>query len=102
MSILQYFKHDSAKSNATNSDQLPDPNGWLSSSIPPKAIELANAKVTKVKDGTSGGTRSRPYLMLSPAQRYEIGKRAAEHGVTASLRYYAKKYPELPLKVTSM
>ena len=40
--------------------------------------------------------------MLSPAQRYEIGKRAAEHDVTASLRYYAKKYPELPLKETSV
>ena len=40
--------------------------------------------------------------MLSPAQRYEIGKRAAEHDVTASLHYYAKKYPELPLKETSV
>ena len=101
-SILQYFKRASAKSNATNSDQLPDPNGSLSSSVPPKAIELANAKVTKVKDRRSGGTRSGPYLIFSPAQRYEIGKRAAEHGVTASLRYYAKKYPELSLKETSM
>ena len=55
MSILQYFKLASAKSNATNSDQLPDPNGSLSSSVPPKAIELANAKDTKVKDGTSRG-----------------------------------------------
>ena len=82
MSILQYFKHASVKSNATNLEQLPDPNGLLSSSVPPKAIELANAKVTKVKDGTSGGARS-GYLMLSPAQRYEIGKREAEHGVTA-------------------
>ena len=85
MSILQYFKRTSAKSNATNSDQLPDPNGLLSSSVPPKAIELANAKVTKVKDGRSGGARSGPYLILSPAQRYKIGKRAAEHSVTASL-----------------
>ena len=52
MSILQYFKCASAKSNATNLDQLPDPNGLLSSSVLPKAIELANAKATKVKDGT--------------------------------------------------
>ena len=39
--------------------------------------------------------------MLTPAQRYEVGKRAAEHGVTASIRYFAKKYPKLPLKETS-
>ena len=98
MSILQYFNCASAKSNATNLDQLPDPNGLLSSSVPPKAIDV---KVTKVKDETLGGARS-VYLILSPAQRYEISKRAAEHGVTAFLHYYAKKYPELPLKETSV
>ena len=90
------------KSNATNSDQLPDPNGSLSSSVLPKVIELASTKVAKVKDGTSRGARSGPYLMLSPPQRYEIGKRVEEHGVTASLRYYAKKYPQLPFKETSV
>ena len=82
MSILQYFKRASAKSNATNLEQLPDPNGLLSSSVPPKAIELANTKVTKMKDGTLGSARS-GYLMLSPAQRYKFGNRATEHGVTA-------------------
>ena len=39
--------------------------------------------------------------MLTPAQRYEVGKRAAEHGVTVSIRYFAK-YPKLPLKETSV
>ena len=99
--ILQYFKRVPRKSN----EQFPEPNGPLSSSVPPKAIELANANVAKaVKDGASSGQskRSGPYLMLSGAQRFEIGKRAAEHGVTASLRYYAKKYPELPLKESSV
>ena len=27
------------------------------------------------------------YLILTPAQRFKVGKRAAEHGVTAALRY---------------
>ena len=40
--------------------------------------------------------------MLTPAQRYEVGKRAAEYGMTASIRYFAKKYPKLPLKETSV
>ena len=40
--------------------------------------------------------------MLTPGQRYEIGKQAAEHGVTAILCYYAEKYRDLPLSETSM
>ena len=40
--------------------------------------------------------------MLTPAQRYEVGKRAAEYWVTVSIRYFAKKYLKLPLKKTSM
>jgi len=29
-------------------------------------------------------------------------KRAAEYGITFSLRFFAKKYPEMPLKETSV
>ena len=39
---------------------------------------------------------------MTPAQRYEIGNGAAENGIAASLRYYARKYPELPLKETTV
>ena len=41
-------------------------------------------------------------LILTPAQRYEIGKRAAKNGIAASIRYYAQKYPKLPLKETNV
>ena len=41
-------------------------------------------------------------MSLTPSQKYEIGKRAAEHGVTASIRYYNKKYPDLMLKETTV
>ena len=103
---MQYFKRAPRPSSTTDTaDQLPEPNGPLSSSVPPKAIELANANVAKaVKDETSSGKgkRSGPYLMLSGAQRFEIGKRASEHGATAALRYFAKKYPRLPLKESSV
>ena len=40
--------------------------------------------------------------ILTPAQRYEVSKRAAAHGVTAALRYFAKKYLEMPLKEASV
>jgi len=46
----------------------------------------------------SGGKSSRGglYLMLTSAQRYEVGKRAAEH--TCAMRYFAEKYPNSELK----
>ena len=37
-------------------------------------------------------------ISLTPAQNYSFGKRAAENGTTATLRCYAKTYPDLPLK----
>ena len=35
---------------------------------------------------------------MTPAQRFAVGKRVAEHGVTATIRYYAKCCPDLVLK----
>jgi len=37
------------------------------------------------------------YLSITPAQKFSIGKCAAENGVTATIRYYAKAFPDLPL-----
>ena len=54
--------------------------------MPPKAIELANSEVEKVKNKGPRGTRSEPYLILTPANTFQVGKRAAEHGITAWLR----------------
>ena len=36
------------------------------------------------------------------SQRYAIWKRAAEQGVTATIRYYAKRFPHLVLKETTI
>ena len=80
---------------------MPDPNGLLSKKVPSTAIELANAKVLELMDKPCGRPRP-PYLILMPAQRFEVGKRAGEHGVTVSIRYFAKKYPQLPLKETTV
>ena len=38
------------------------------------------------------------HLILTLAQRYEMGKNGAEHSVTAALHYFTKKYPELSKK----
>ena len=105
MSILQYFKHVAVKPESASDEragELPEPNGSLSKSLPATAIELVNVEVLRLKDKSPHDSRTGPYLMLTPAQRYEVGKRAAEHGVTASILYFAKKYPKLPLKETSV
>ena len=82
MSILKYFN----RTPAIVQDQgLPEPTSSLSNVVPPKAIELANTEVEKVKNKGPQGARSAPYLILTPTQRFEVGKRVAEHGITAWL-----------------
>ena len=98
MSILKYFKHAST----IQDEELQEPSSCLSNVVPPKAIEMANAKVVKMKNKPPCGTSLAPYLILTLTQRYEVGKRATEHGITAAFHYVAKKYPELPLKETSV
>ena len=75
-------------------EELPEPSNRLSN-VAPKAIKMANSKVVKVKNNTPRGTRT---TILTPAQRYGVGKKAAEHGVTVALHYF----PKLPLKCTSL
>ena len=82
MSILKYFN----RTPTIVQDQgLPEPTSSLSSFVPPQAIELANTEVEKVKNKGPQGARSAPYFILTPAQRFQVGKRAAEHGITAWL-----------------
>ena len=78
---------------------MPDPNGMLSRKIPSRAIELANVKVSELTDKPRGRP---PFSIPTPAQRFEVGKGAAEHGVTVFIRYFAKKYPKLSLKETTV
>ena len=43
-----------------------------------------------------------PYLILTPAEKFKIGQRASEHGVTSALHYFSKKFPDLPFKKISV
>ena len=92
--LLKYFRRQSKQ----NLSVLPDPKGSLSEKVPSSSIELTNDIVHDIIDEktTSRGKRGE-YLSLTPAQKFSIGKRAAENGVTATIRYYAKAFPDLPL-----
>ena len=56
----------------TTDKRLPELSGHLSKSVPTNATELANAEVVKLD--TACDSRIGPYLMLTPAQRYEVSK----------------------------
>ena len=106
MSIRKYFKLVTEKDTVDTKTakflaSLPDPNGDLSKLIPSSAIRAANESVRELLK-EKRGARKAPYSILTPAQRYAIGKRAAEHRVTAIIRYYAKRFPHLALKETTV
>ena len=71
----------------------------MCATVPSSAIEAANGQVKEVL--TVPANRG-PYFKLTPAQRFQVGKRAAEHGIAASIRYFEKKYPDLQLKETTV
>ena len=74
------------KNDPPEDKELRDPSGPLSKVIPSSSIARCNAEVSKVMKEVkrSAVTRS-SYMKLTPAQRYEIGKKGAEMGVTAAI-----------------
>ena len=92
--LYKYFKKDMA---------LPSPKGPLSAVVPPDAIRSMNREVEKVIEQSSTEKWERdPYVKFTSSQRALIGKRAAEHSVTSSIRHFNKKYPEFSLKETTV
>ena len=95
-----YFYLVKQKSN------LPDPSGPLKEKVPPAAIAAANAKVVEaineaeVKKRASRANGNHSFITL--AQKYQVGKRAAEYGITATICHYGNKYPDLVLKESSV
>ena len=100
MSILKYFKRIDNESSNT----LTDPEGPLTTTVPSVVIATANEKVREVLDKSSDGKRLQrgPYQTLTSAQKLLVGQRAAEYGMTAAIRFFAKKYLELSFKETTI
>ena len=105
-SIWDYFKPSC--SNTT----LPDPDGPLKEEIRPSTIcdvnkivspLIGSAAVQTSSNASPSDPKRRPstresYIKLTPEQKAIIGRRAAGHGVTAAIRYFSKRYDDLPLK----
>ena len=84
MALLRFFKVSS------DAAKLPDPRGPLSTKVPSSSIGSANAEVKRVIE-ESGADRGH-YEKFSPGLKLQIGKRAAENGVAATMRFYAKEF----------
>ena len=84
MAMIQYFKRVNGQYPGST---LPDPQGTLAQEVPTRAISAAN---TEVAFNTSASTRG---TYLSSEKKAEIGKRAAEYGELATVRYYASRLP---------
>ena len=95
LGILKYFHV--VKKPSSSETNLPDLNGPLSRVIPSSTIAAANEKVCAI-DKMPGAASRAPYLHLTGAQKYQVGKRAAEFGITNTLWYYARHFPSIPLR----
>ena len=97
MALFQYFKKVDGNYPGT---KLPDPQGALSKEVPWSLISAANMEIAAVLQPSAAGAKAvrGTYLKISAEKKAE---RAAEHGVVATVRYYATKLP-LPLKKSSV
>ena len=86
MALYHYFKQHP-------DEKLPDPQGPLLIKMPSSSIASANGEVRSVasQEPASRGA----YSKFTSEQKAVIGKRAAEHGVAATIHFYANKFPNL-------
>ena len=56
--------------------------------FPVIAVQAVLAEASDKSDSSSGSNSRGPYLHLTSALKFNIGKRASEYGVTSTLRYY--------------
>uniref|UniRef100_A0A1X7TFM8 Uncharacterized protein n=1 Tax=Amphimedon queenslandica TaxID=400682 RepID=A0A1X7TFM8_AMPQE len=88
MSILQYYKPVSKGHN-----DVPDPHGSLSISVPSSAIAAANKEVLEMKVDKAKKRRSKRghYFSYTAKQRAEIGKYASLNGTQAAKIKYNRE-----------
>ena len=83
--LLKYFTR-TQKKDKLDTSTLPDPGGPSSRDIPFSSIGVTNTHMHQVLQEASSERRSQePYISLTPAQMFSIGKRVAESSITTML-----------------
>ena len=100
MALLKYFK---------KSTVLPNPEGRLSDHMPAAAIVSANKQVadlvvlqTDEANQSECKKKRGHYLSYTDEEKLKIGKRAAEFGVTNTMRHFKKQFSDRPLKESTV
>ena len=97
------FKRVDAKKPIKIDNVLPKPNGPLSSVMPMSSIELANVAVKRVmltascvtaEDDEIDDKHHGTYQHFTSKEKLELGKRAAELGISSTVRYFTTKSGE--------
>ena len=84
MALLKYLRKKATV--------LPNPDGPLSDRMPSVAISSANNEMKDLVNATPSDSRKRgPYHNYTDEDRALIGKRAAEFGVTNTVRHFGKQ-----------
>lgn len=95
MSLYQYFKKASL---------LPSPDGQLSHHMPSSAIKGANKKVEPLLEPSKSkelGKRG-SYQIYTENEKLKIEKRAAEMGVTSTIKFFKDEFSDRPLKESTV
>ncbi len=103
MALYKYFK----KAEEAVDKVLPDPKGFLSAKVPSSSISKVNDAVKgilsdQVNNGTPSTKKRGPYILVKTEEKIQIARRAAENGIANTIRHYAKMFPNLDLKESSV
>ena len=101
MAMYKYFKKVNEDST---SEMLPSPDGPLSVHVPSSSIAQANKEVKPLlQPSTTKDTKRRGhYYVFTETEKAEIAKRAAEFGVTSTVRHFNKKFTDRELKESTV
>ena len=102
MALLKYLKKKTT--GTAECTTLPNPEYPLSDLMPSPAIAVANSELKNlvyVAEPTPSQKRGW-YLSYTGKEKAQIGKRAAEFGVTNMLRYFSKEFADHPLKESTV
>ena len=97
MALYKYFKPAAAQVTGKDECPLPDPEGPLSTKVPCSSIQAANEEVRPVLLESAGTGRSQKrghYKHYTADEKARIAKRAAECGVTSTVRYFSADFSD--------
>ena len=93
MALLKYLK---------KSDSVPNPEGPLSSRVPASTIAASNKEVRSLLAKNKSERKHGRYSVYTEQEKAKIAKRAAEMGVTSTIRHFKTEFIDRLLKESTV